>query len=327
MKLNKTFKITAIIVGSIIGIILIFILYLRIFLPNVPLKKELQVQVTAERLERGKYLANHVMVCIDCHSTRDWTRFSGPIVSGSEGKGGEIFDQKLGFPGKYVSTNITPYTTKSYTDAELYRVITSGVGKDRRPLFPVMPYHNYGTLDDEDIFSIIAYIRSLPEISYDPPKSESDFPMNLIIRMIPKEGVPGKIPDTTDALAYGKYLATAAACSDCHTPFKKGKPVMDEAYSGGREFPMPYGILTAPNITPDVNTGIGTWNKEVFISRFKAYDLSTFTPSVVSPSEFNTIMPWTMYAGMTTRDLGFLYDYLKTIKPVDKKITKVRNNE
>lgn len=326
MKKNNTLKITGIVILSLIILIFGFVLYVRLFLPSVPLKKELQVQVTSERLERGSYLANHVMVCIDCHSTRDWTRFSGPIVAGSEGKGGEIFDKKLGFPGKYISNNITPFTTKSYTDAELYRAITSGVGKDRRPLFPVMPYHHYGTLDDEDIYSVIAYIRSLPEINYTTPESESDFPMNLIVRMIPKKGIPGKIPDTTETIEYGKYLTYAAGCIDCHTPFKKGKPVLDKAFSGGREFPMSFGILTSPNITPDVNTGIGAWSKEVFVNRFKAYDPLSFIPPVVSPSEFNTMMPWTMYAGMTTRDLGFMYEYLKTLNPVENKITKVKNN-
>jgi len=325
MKLSKPLKITGIILLSIIGIIVLLVLYVRLFLPNIPLKKDLQVQITPERLERGKYLANHVMVCIDCHSTRDWSKFSGPVVAGSEGKGGEIFDQKMGFPGKYISPNITPYATKSYTDAELYRAITAGVGKDRKPLFPVMPYHSYGSMDDEDIFSIIAYIRSLPEVSYDPPQSKSDFPMNLIIRMIPKEGVPGNLPDTANPVEYGKYLTNAAACTDCHTPFEKGKPVVEEAFSGGREFPMPFGTLTAPNITPDVNTGIGGWTREVFINRFKAYDPVTYNPHNVASSEFNTIMPWTMYAGMSARDLGFIYDYLKTLKPIEKKITKIKN--
>ena len=38
------------------------------------------------RTERGKYLANYVSGCIDCHSQRDYTKFSGLIVPGSEGK-------------------------------------------------------------------------------------------------------------------------------------------------------------------------------------------------------------------------------------------------
>src|SRR5665647_766278 len=68
------FSVTAIlIIGS--GI------YLKCLLPNIKVK-DLRVKATAERVERGKYLANHVLVCVDCHSKRDWTKYSGPIVPG-----------------------------------------------------------------------------------------------------------------------------------------------------------------------------------------------------------------------------------------------------
>ena len=43
-------------------------------------------------IARGDYLANHVAPCMDCHSKRDFTKFSGPIVPGTEGMGGEEFE-------------------------------------------------------------------------------------------------------------------------------------------------------------------------------------------------------------------------------------------
>ena len=77
-----------------------------------------------------------------------------------------------------MSPNITPFRLKDWTDAEIYRAITSGVSKDGHPLFPIMPYPAYGTLDSEDIYSVIAYIRSIPSIDYAPSRSNPSFPMN-----------------------------------------------------------------------------------------------------------------------------------------------------
>jgi hypothetical protein len=74
---------------------------------------------------RGQYLANYVTICVDCHSERDWSRFSGPIVAGSFGKGGELFDQQFGFPGSFRARNITPSGISRYSDGELFRVITT----------------------------------------------------------------------------------------------------------------------------------------------------------------------------------------------------------
>jgi len=94
--------------------------------------------------------------------------------------GGEVFDQKMGLPGKYITTNITPYYLADWSDGEIYRVITSGVGKRNNTIFPVMPYAAYGTLDNEDIFCVIAYLRSMPSIKNNIPPSKSDFPVNFL---------------------------------------------------------------------------------------------------------------------------------------------------
>src|SRR5690606_10073925 len=131
--------------------------------------------------------------------------------------------QDFGFPGTFVASNITPHGIGDYTDGELFRVITTGVAKDGRALFPVMPYPSYGELDEEDIKSVIAYIRTLPAIESQLPKSEADFPMNFIINTIPKKAALSKMPSKDDEVAYGKYMVTATACGDCHTKAEKGK--------------------------------------------------------------------------------------------------------
>jgi hypothetical protein len=321
MKNFKIGKIIGLAIAALILILFICIAYIYFFLPNIAVE-DLKVDITPERVERGKYLANHVMVCMDCHSTRDWSKFSGPPVPGSEGKGGEKFDQTMGFPGMFFSPNITPFSIASWSDGEIFRAITSGVGKDGKPFFPVMPYPYYGQLDKEDIYCIIAYLRTLPSIEYKAPDSEADFPMNIILHMIPGEPAFSARPEKSDTLAYGRYLVKAAGCIECHTKDKKGQIIKELAFSGGREFKMPDGMLFSSNLTPDMETGIGSWTREAFIMRFKAYDLSNYTPASINKGDMMTTMPWTMYAGMDTADLSSMYHALMTNKPINNKIVR-----
>jgi len=153
MKIKKLLKWLLIV---IVLAIVTLVSFVKFALPNVGAAPDMKVEATPERIARGEYLANHVTVCIDCHSSRDWSKFSGPPIEGTYGKGGELFDQKFGFPGSYTSKNITPANISNWTDGELFRVITTGVDKDGKALFPVMPFHYYGQMDEEDIKCIIA---------------------------------------------------------------------------------------------------------------------------------------------------------------------------
>jgi len=316
----KLTRILFILFGLVVLVIISALTYIKMGLPNVPLK-EVSITSSADRIANGKYLANNVMVCMDCHSTRDWTRFSAPLVDGTLGKGGELFDQAMGFPGRYISKNITPFNLANWSDPELFRVITSGVTKSGDAIFPVMPYHYYGEMDEEDIKDVIAYLRTIDPIDYVPEASSSDFPMNFIINTMPRQPVLTKKPKKEDSIEYGRYLVNSAGCVECHTPFDGIALELDKAFSGGRAFPMPSGTVVTPNITPHPQTGIGNWTKEVFVARFKAYDMDKgYTPPVVKAGEMNTIMPWTMYAGMDETDLSAIYTYLHSLEPVENRV-------
>lgn len=313
--------------GYLVTLVFLFvgtvIVYVKEELPDVGDAEDVQVERTPERLLRGEYLANNVCVCMDCHSTRDWTKFSGPLSEGTLGKGGEIFDQNFGFPGKFYSANITPAGIGNWTDGELLRAIASGVNKEGRALFPVMPHANYGRMDREDLLSIIAYVRNLKAIENKVPASVPDFPMNVIINTIPKKAEYSHVPDKNNALAYGAYLFNAAACGDCHTQQVKGEKVMELELAGGFEFPLGNGtIVRSTNITPDKETGIGNWSEEVFVSRFRKYADSTYHSHTVEKGTFNTVMPWTMYGKMKEEDLKAIYAYLKTVKPIKNEVVK-----
>jgi mono/diheme cytochrome c family protein len=321
--MKKFLKIIGYILLVVIVLIAGMLVYVKSALPNVGQAPDLKIEYTREKIERGKYLANHVSVCIDCHSTRDWSKFSGPITPGTTGRGGERFDQTVGFPGVYYSRNITPAGIQRYTDGELFRLITTGVTKEGRAMFPVMPYAHYGKMDPEDIQSIIAYIRSLPAIENQVPESVSDFPMNFILNTIPKKADPQKIPPKENQLAYGAYMANASGCNECHTQVDKGRIIESLEFSGGREFNMPdKSVIRSANITPDEKTGIGKWTEDVFVGRFKMYVDSNYHPQTVPSGQFQSIMPWTMYGGMEKEDLIAIYKYLQTVKPLSNTVVK-----
>ena len=319
----KIIKYAGYLLATILLVVAGLLTYATVALPDVGEAEDLKIDYTEARIERGRYLANSVSVCMDCHSKRDWSKFAGPPIEGTLGMGGDTFDQSVGMPGVFYAKNITPTGISRYTDGELFRVITAGVTKEGRAMFPLMPYPYYGRMDKEDIYSIIAFIRSIPTIENSVPESQPDFPMNFIINTIPQKPTHQTKPEKSDLLAYGAYMTNASGCVECHTQVDKGQILPDKLFGGGRDFKFPDGsIVFSSNITPDKETGIGSWTEEMFITRFKSYADSTYTIPSVAPGEFNTIMPWTMYGQMTEEDLAAIYAYLKSVKPISNSVTR-----
>lgn len=319
--MKRTIKGVAYGVAIVIAILVILVAYLFTAFPKVEKPEDIQVPITDASIARGKYLAYHVMMCADCHSSRDFSKFSAPPHPGTEFVGGDIFDQSMGFPGHFVAANITPFGVGDWSDGELFRLITEGVTRDGSPIFPVMPYHRFGTVAREDVESVIAYIRTLEPVETNHPKSKADFPFSLIMRTMPEKAALVQKTDTADQIAYGEYVFTAAACADCHTDFKNGKYV-GPIGGGGREFLFPDGSkVRAANLTPHA-TGIQHYSRENFVNLFKRYADSTYVLADIKPGEFQTLMPWYMYAGMTETDLGAIYDYLQTLEPHDHAVEK-----
>src|SRR5258705_3337226 len=108
-------------------------------------------------VERGEYLTLHVNLCLDCHSKRDYSKFSGPIEPGTEGMGGEAVDHAhlgIPLPGTVYSENITPDPETgigTWTDDEVLRAITQGISKNGDTLFPLMPYVHYNHMAKDDL--------------------------------------------------------------------------------------------------------------------------------------------------------------------------------
>lgn len=271
--------------------------------PRSETASDLSINLTPARIERGRYLVEHVANCLDCHSDRDWNYYGGPVIAGTEGQGAPL---RVLRP-HVLSANITPAALGDWTDGEIMRAISSGISRDGRPLNLFMPYDTYARMTREDLISVVAYLRTLPPIDNTVPLPKESWPIRLLERLLPK---PYRAPpevDPSEPVAYGRYLADISECSFCH----------GSDFADGREFNIPGTDQrsASANLTPHPKNRVGTWSRENFVSVFKS-----FAPPggrEIPGTEINTVMPWYRFAGMTEADLGAIYDYLRTIKPIE----------
>jgi mono/diheme cytochrome c family protein len=294
--------------------------YLYLAKPATAAPSSIRVAATPERIERGRYLFTTVLDCDGCHSERDMTRVGLPVVESGRGRGNVMSDWIPALPGTVVARNITPDPQTgigNWTDGEKIRAIREGVSRDGRPLFPMMPYQAFRNLSDEDVQSVVAYLNTLTPVSNPLPATQLVFPVNMMSRLAPAPVNSVPPPDRSDKLKYGEYLVKSADCGGCHTPAERGQPVAGKEYAGGEKFESPFGTVYSANITPDLDTGIGKWDEEFFVKKF--YDYRDYAehgaPKMSGPEQF-TVMPWLAFCRMTREDLGAIYTYLHTLKPV-----------
>jgi mono/diheme cytochrome c family protein len=143
-------------------------------------------------------------------------------------------------------------------------------------------------------------------------------------------------------VARGKYLVTVGVCNDCHTPLKMGPsgPLPDEhrllsghpetlvmpagptgnqdwAWQGAATmtaFHGSWGTTFTPNLTPDMETGIGAWDEDLFIKTLRTGKIMGAGRPILPP------MPWASFAQMTDDDLGAIFAYLQSIPPVRNQV-------
>lgn len=276
-------------------------------------------------IDHGEYLTTNVAMCVHCHSQRDFTKYAGPVVPGTEGGGGLLFDEKFGLPGKIYSKNITPDNETgigTWTDDELIKAITQGISKKGDTLFPLMPYPHYNRMAKEDLLSIIAYIRTLKPIKNKVPARQLMMPIAAAYPgQFLQASVDGNIkPSEGDIVNYGGYLVGIADCGTCHSPPTPQGPDMSRMYAGGYPFKLSSNIVQSANITPDSATGIGTWTEERFLNKFHPYRKEEAYN--IDPGKQNTVMPVIEIAGMKDSDLKAIYAFLRTVKPITNLVEK-----
>lgn len=271
-------------------------------------------EATPARLERGKYIAEAVSGCLYCHSGLEIGRVGDGITykRGTEGSGRALVSEGLTF---LHTPNLTPHKEAgagSWSDDALARAIREGIGHDGRPLFPMMPYANYRRMSDEDLASVIVYLRTLKPIATAQPKPQIPFPLNRLINSAPQplDG-PVPEPELSTPVKRGAYMTTLAGCTDCHTPMNdKGQFLEHLQFAGGEVLKME-GVrpaVASANLTP-ASSGIPYYTEELF--------LETIRKGRVRERQLSDIMPWAYYRNMTDEDLKSIFAYLKTLKPTE----------
>ncbi len=257
---------------------------------------------TQARLERGRYLANAVAICFHCHSERDWVTPPGGLPKNGNLGGGRVLHPgfSLTFP------NITPDRETgagTWSDQDFYRALTQGIGHDGRTLHIEMPYRQFSQLSDEDLASIIVYVRSVPPLHFAWPKSE--IPKEVMAHMKPlPPRVAGFLPDLSTPQRRGAYLVAAAACTYCHTPRQNEEDLPGMAFAGGMPFQGAWGNVASANITPDPS-GIPYYEEPMFLEVMRAGHNDA--------RKINPVMPWPYFREMRDGDLRDIFAYLKTL--------------
>jgi mono/diheme cytochrome c family protein len=208
-----------------------------------------------DQVARGEYLVR-AADCYSCHTAPGGQPFAG--------------GRALTTPfGTFYTPNITPDRETgigAWSDGDFLRALREGVRPDGANYFPAFPYPSFTRITDDDALAMKAYLFSLPPVHQADRPHEVPFPFSLrwlqtgwkFFYFTPGSFRPA--PTLGDTYNRGAYLVTALShCGECHTPRNfLGAPRGDLALAGTPDGPD--GQLV-PNITPDPESGIGTWDK------------------------------------------------------------------
>jgi mono/diheme cytochrome c family protein len=257
----------------------------------------------SDPVKRGDYLVNGILTCGNCHSPK------GPAgdIPEKAFSGGLSWDEP---PFKVTAPNITQDARTGigrYTDAELKEVMRKGIKRDGVPVAVIMPSGFYEIMTERDLDAVIAYLRTIKPISNTVP--------DPIYKMVQGHPIPpgGEKPFTeammNDKVKKGFYLVTIAHCMECHTPMgPDGREFATRLGAGGFEFPGPWGVSVARNITSNKVKGIGGWSDDE-IRRAVTQGISRDGSKLKPP------MGYHYYATVSPDDLGAIVAYLRTVPP------------
>lgn len=299
--MKRILRVALFVVGSLFGLLTLLIVGALMY-GQVSFKRtydrpvyEIKADTSPRGIARGRYLVQNVMGCADCHAEKGHedvlSGLSYPIQQGP-------------ISGVFSGSNLTPDVETglgAWTDGEIARAIREGLDRDNTELI-VMPAQNYREMSDEDIASVVGYLRSLT-----PVRNEvRPFTMNALAKTLWAFGLFGPRMSQQPILfrqdspeigtrAYGAYLVAIGGCRDCHG-----------ADLSGGEVP-----LASPGTPPGwgiTSTGaLSAWSKEEFILAMR---LGTRPDGGL----INPVMPWQVYRGMTEEDLESIYQYLQSIQ-------------
>ncbi|SMX24873.1 c-type cytochrome [Boseongicola aestuarii] len=235
-------------------------------------------------IERGQYLVEGPAGCGNCH-----TPFGAQGPDMTKNLAGCLVEETPAFTA--IAPNLTlGGRVSEWSDAELARAIREGITPGgTRVIGPPMPIALYSQLSDDDVMSIVAYLRSIPAVENDAGQSVYNIPLPP---------------------AYGPPIDTVAHCVECHSPMgPMGPDRINQLGAGGFEFHGPWGTSVSANLTPHPEDGISKWTDE---------ELVQMISTGVRP-DGSAMMPpmgYAYYSSMTPADLDAIILYLRQLPPL-----------
>jgi mono/diheme cytochrome c family protein len=243
--------------------------------------QQMTIAAAPERIARGQHIAN--ALCSGCHSLNESLPLSG----------GKNLGEEIPFPvGDITPVNLTPAgPIKDWSDGQLYRAIREGVDPDGRRLV-VMSTLGVRNLSDDDIQSVIAYLRSQPAVAHETPRERLTYLAMIMAGagLLPR--AQGEAPVTVAApprgptAEYGEYIVKWVGCAECHGP----------NLTGGK---MGFGPPPGPNIHV-----VKGWTEAQFIQTFRS-GVNPFGKKL-DPN----MMPWRTVGRLDDDELAAVHAYI-----------------
>jgi mono/diheme cytochrome c family protein len=272
--------------------------------------RDVTFERTPARRARGEYLASGLLACSRCHSDRDWSQPGGPPVAGKE-FAGHVFteDDRSWLVAPNLSSD-RETGAGAWTDDMLARAIREGVGHDGRALHPQMWYESFSKLSDEDVASVVVYLRSLPPIRNRLPRTQLPWNRRFDVNSAPQPITsPVTDGDLSTPAKLGEHLEWMGDCAGCHTDwYHPGSEVNGKVFAGGNALSTPDGkTIYSPNITPDPS-GISYYDDALFMRVMRTGN--------VGARPLHGVMPWHWYGNMSDEDLKGIFAWLRAQEPV-----------
>ncbi|CAM5199520.1 Mono/diheme cytochrome c family protein OS=Castellaniella defragrans OX=75697 GN=HNR28_000927 PE=4 SV=1 [Castellaniella defragrans] len=255
-------------------------------------------------IQKGEYLAT-AGDCMACHTAHGGKPFAGGLAVATP-------------IGNIFSTNITPSKTAgigNYTLEQFTRAVRQGVRANGQHLYPAMPYTSYAKTSDADIQAMYAYfMHGVAPVDTAAPKTSLPFPFDIRLAMIgwnflfldDKPYHP--VADKGTLWNRGAYLVHGLAhCAVCHTPRNTLMAEDSSQFLGGAYV----GPWYAPNITSDMNSGIGDWSDAELVQ----YLSTGHTAKAQASGPMMEAIDFSL-RHLTKADLQAIAAYLKTVPAI-----------